>query len=328
MFIVNIQGIIVSAASYLRKKMRIPVEGEIKVVKIHTYYLGNSVSRWVNAGQEVISFASELDSSLMQEKRSSSLVLMFKEVRRGLRETVGPDIFEGGVDDSMKIILKMLEPNPSARLLDLGCGNGSNTLKFATKIGTKEVCGIEVVDESIRKAECRGVHVNKADLNSKWPVESQKFDVVVSNHSIEHVWNTRLYVSEIFRCLKPSGYAVVATENLASWTNILALLAGYQPFSTTNICGYSLGNPLRNAEEAYDRSFLEKYKDAWGGGATGHMRVLAHRALRDLFLIQGFRIESMKGAGYFPFKGKFSRLLSTLNPSHANFLIIKVRKLT
>jgi len=284
--------------------------------------------RWANIGQGVTLFTSELDSSLAQEEKNPSMVSMFEELRRGLRETVAPDIFEGGVDDSMKIILRMLEPNPSARLLDLGCGNGSNTLKFAAKIGTKEVYGIEVVDDSIIKAEDRGVRVHKADLNLKWPVESQKFDVVVSNHSIEHVWNTKLYVSETFRCLKLGGYAVVATENLASWTNILALLAGYQPFSTTNICGYSLGNPLRNAEEAYDRSFLEKYKDAWGGGATGHMRVLAHRALRDLFLIQGFRIESMKGAGYFPFKGKFSRLLSTLNPSHANFLIIKVRKLT
>jgi hypothetical protein len=63
-----------------------------------------------------------------------------------------------------------------------------------------------------------------------------------------------------------------------------------------------------------------------GGGATGHVRVLTYRGLRDLFLIQGFCIESIKGAGYLPLKGRFSRLLSALNPSHTHFLIIKVRK--
>ncbi len=105
----------------------------------------------------------------------------------------------------------------------------------------------------------------KADLNYKWPVKSEEFDVITSNQSIEHIWNTRLYISEIFRCLKPSGYAVVATENLASWPNILALLAGYQPFSTTNICGYSLGNPLIwHLDEPKNRSFFEKYKGCWG----------------------------------------------------------------
>jgi len=178
---------------------------------------------------------------------------------------IAPDIFNSGLDDSVEILLEMLEPNTNAKLLDVGCGDGSNTLKFAAKIGTKRVYGIDVVDEFIKRAEDKGVTAYKADLNRKWPVDRSQFDVVTSNQSIEHVWNTRRYVSEIFRCLKPRGYAVVATENLASWPNILALLAGYQPFSTTNICGYSLGNPsIWHLEEPKDQNFIEKYTEAGG----------------------------------------------------------------
>jgi 16S rRNA G1207 methylase RsmC len=68
---------------------------------------------------------------------------------------IAPNIFNSGLDDSMDIILEMLESNVNAKLLDLGCGDGSNTLRFAAKIGTKEVYGIEVVEEFIKRQKVK-----------------------------------------------------------------------------------------------------------------------------------------------------------------------------
>jgi len=240
---------------------------------------------------------------------------------------MAPVVFDSGISETLRIISDMLKPDPKAKLLDVGCGDGSNTLRYASKIGTRNVYGIEIVDEHAKLAQSRGIRIYMCDLNQTWPTGSENFDVVVSNQVIEHLWNTRIFVSEMFRVLVPGGYGVVATENLASWPNVLALLLGYQPFSSTNICGWSLGNPLTwHLEEPKNERLLEMYKDKGGGGAAGHVRVLAHRAFKEIFLAEGFQVQTLRGVGYFPFKGRISRLLSCLNPSHSHFMIIKVRK--
>lgn len=227
-----------------------------------------------------------------------------------------PKFFKSGWDDSLNVVLSLLEPDPAAAMLDTGCGDGEDTLRFANRVGTKSIYGIDIIDKFVSEAQNKGIVMYKADLNGNWPIAEEKFDVVVSNQVIEHLWNTELYISEMFRTLKPGGYAVIATENLASWPNILALLLGYQPFTTTCICSYHLGNPLIwHLDEPKRR-----------GGSPAHIRALTCKGLKDLFLIQGFQIENLKGAGYIPFTGRLSKLLCALNPSRAHFIVIKVRK--
>jgi methionine biosynthesis protein MetW len=247
-------------------------------------------------------------------------------VKFGLKK-IAPASFNWGLNETTKMILDLLEENPNASVLDVGCGNGDNTMKYAAKIKTKNIHGIEIVEELVWEAQSKGIHVYIADLNKKWPVKSQEFDVIIANQVIEHLWNTRLFISECFRVLKPFGYAIVATENLASWPNILSLLFGYQPFSTTNICGYSLGNPLIwHLDEQKNTHFFEKYKNIGGGGPVGHVRVLAYKTFKDIFSLEGFKTENFRAVGYIPFTGRVSRLFSRLDPRHAHFMVIKVRK--
>jgi 2-polyprenyl-3-methyl-5-hydroxy-6-metoxy-1,4-benzoquinol methylase len=204
-------------------------------------------------------------------------------IKIGIKK-VDPTSYNWVLNEATELILDLLEQNPNAKLLDVGCGNGENTRKYATKIGTKNVYGIEVIEEYAKEAQLKGIYTYVADLNKKWPIESEEFDVVTANQVIEHLWNTRLFVSECFRVLKPHGYAVVATENLASWPNIFSLLFGYQPFSTTNICGYSLGNPLVwHLDEQKDRNFLEKYKEV-GGWSGGPRKSSCIRSFQGYFL--------------------------------------------
>jgi len=133
-------------------------------------------------------------------------------VNLGLKR-IEPVSFNYGLSEITEKILELLEPNSNAKLLDLGCGNGENTLKYAAKIGTKNIYGIEVIEEYARMARSKGIHTYVVDLNEKWPIESKEFDVITTNQVIEHLWNIRLFVSECFRVLKSRGYAVIATEN-------------------------------------------------------------------------------------------------------------------
>jgi len=142
-------------------------------------------------------------------------------------------------------IIKLLEKDSHANLLDLGCDDGKWTLRLAKKINTKKMHGIEVVDSRIEEAEKKGVVVKKADLNGMLPYDDDSFDVVHANQVIEHLHDTDTFVSEIYRILKPGGYALISTENLASWHNVVALALGFQPFSTANFSNKgSIGNPF------------------------------------------------------------------------------------
>lgn len=216
--------------------------------------------------------------------------------------------------ENQRGIEALLEPNgDGASLLDLGCDDGRLTRRWAQRVGTANVAGVEIVGERARLAEERGVTVIRADLNEPLPFDDAAYDVVCSNQVIEHLRDTDLFVSEIFRILRPGGYAVTSTENLASWHNIVSLVFGWQPFSLVNVshASGSIGNPLAlHRGEAFEWKLWE------------HVRVFAYRGLSELFSAHGFSVEAIRGAGYFPLPARVGRA----DPRHAAFITVKARK--
>jgi SAM-dependent methyltransferase len=198
---------------------------------------------------------------------------------------------------------------PGGRLLDLGCDDGANTQRFASVARAAEAHGVEVVAERAALARERGVDVVEASLDDPLPYEDGSFDVVVSNQVIEHLADTDRFVSEIRRVVRPGGLAVTSTENLASWHNIGALVFGWQPFSLTNVsfARRGLGNPFAVHRDG------EPAEKTWE-----HLRVFAHRGLRELFEAHGFKTITVAGAGYYPFPATWGRR----DPRHAAFLTV------
>jgi len=210
-------------------------------------------------------------------------------------------------------LLSLFNQNSWAKLLDCGCGDGELTLRVAKKIGTKLVWGVEISETGARAAMAEEIRVVSSDLNGKLPFTDGFFDAVHANQVIEHLYNTDAFLSEVRRVLKPGGYAVVATENLASWHNVFSLLFGWQPFSFTNITAKTatVGNPL----SCHKGEWVEQE-------GRQHVKAFAYQGLKDVFVVHGFAVEKVLGAGYYPFGNFFANL----DPRHAHFLALKLRK--
>ncbi len=210
-----------------------------------------------------------------------------------------------------KAFLALLDYNPYAEVVDLGCGDGKFSVKVKEKIGCRKMWGIDVCDESLKKTEEKGITVKKANFNSTLPIESNSFDVVVSNQVIEHLFYPVKFVKEVYRILKLGGYAVISTENLASWDNIGALLFGNTPFSMEFDCGLrKIGNPLSPHE-----------KELKDGYVNSHVRIFTWNGIIALTELLSFKIEKVTGAGHI--LGKFGEII---NKKHCRFITLKLRK--
>ncbi len=232
-------------------------------------------------------------------------MIMLKQVLINLHKSAVKQNFEYMVD--------LIKPNPGAKLLDLGCDRGDITLKLGRKLRTKQLYGVEVVPERILEAKKNGVQVKNFDLNAPFKYEKNTFDVIFSNQVIEHLSDTDNFLSEIYRILKPGGYAIISTENASAWENIFASIMGWQIFSFTNFsvkrCG--VGNPL-----AINKDIVPPLK-SWN-----HMKIFNFFGLKEIFELYNFEIDAIRGAGYFPLPAFFGNL----DKIHAHFITFKIRK--
>jgi methionine biosynthesis protein MetW len=220
-------------------------------------------------------------------------------------------MFRATEDENRRVILECMPPRPGGRLLDLGCGDGVWTLTVADHTRVDGVHGVELSASLAGRARARGVDVVSADLSE--PVaafDDASFDVIHSNQVIEHVRDTDQFLVEVRRLLKPGGYALISTNNLSSWHNIVSLTLGWQPTPCNVSDRVNVGNPLN----AYDR--LE-HADA----AQTHLRVFTGKALSALAAYHGLRAVAERASGYYPAPPNVARHLARLDRRHAAFLV-------
>jgi len=68
------------------------------------------------------------------------------------------------------------------------------------------------------------VEARQADLNKAWPLEDNSVDLAVSTEVIEHCENPRHFFREIYRVIRPGGYAFITTPNNHSIASKLTFL--------------------------------------------------------------------------------------------------------
>ncbi len=219
-------------------------------------------------------------------------------------------VFEATDELNRQVILECAPPRPGATLLDLGCGNGSFTRRFADHVGAGRVLGVELIDHQARVAERNGVEVARASLAEALPYADASVDVIHANQVIEHLAGTDLFMREIRRLLRPGGYAVVSTNNLSSLHNLGALALGWQPWTNhVSDDNPGLGNPFLP---------LGRHEGAPG---QSHLRVFTGRALADLARHHGLRVEVARSAGFYPLPPWAARIANRLMPLWGAYLV-------
>lgn len=217
----------------------------------------------------------------------------------------------------------MLEQNKNAVLLDCGCWDGINTKKFGNIIGTNSLYGIELNKNKANEAKKNGINVKISDLNKKLPYNNNSFGVIIAYHVIEHLVNVRLFASELHRILKKNGYVIIGTPNLASWHNVFALVIGLQPFSGPTIKPdyKSDCKVIMELNKARMKKVFSEESET-----LDHVKVMTAKALIGLLKDSDFKIEELKGFGYYPFPNFMAGALSGLDPYHSHYIVVKARK--
>jgi ubiquinone/menaquinone biosynthesis C-methylase UbiE len=211
-------------------------------------------------------------------------------------------------------ILAAIEPRPGGIALDIGCGDGVFTRRVADRAAAGRALGVEMVDMLAQQARSNGVEVTSANIVEGLPYEDASIDVVHCNQVIEHLSGTDVLMKEIRRILRPDGYAVLSTNNLASWHNIASLVMGWQP----PVCHVSeemiVGTPM---------NFYE-------GGASHaetpqHLRIFTGDALAQLATYHGLTVDLARVVGYYPLPAKLARVANRVDRRHGAYLVQRYR---
>ena len=197
-----------------------------------------------------------------------------------------------------KVVLKLMPKNK--RVLDVGCYDGFY-MSSIKDLGN-EVFGIDASSDAIYKAKSKGLNVSVGDLEDKWKVKDESFDVVFTGETLEHIVDTDFFILEAKRVLKRGGSLILATPNLATFSKRIMLMLGK--------------NPWQEASFTFPQ------------GAAGHIREFTPDLLRDFIKSKGFDllkfksdIVSVPGTPAF-----FQRLLAVIFPGLGRSLIMEFKK--
>lgn len=236
-------------------------------------------------------------------------------------------IWKEAMDNNRRNVLSLLERNPKAKVIDVGCGDSQVTIRYKEKIGCRDIIGTDGVQERLNAAKNKyGISVVFVDLEKKWPFRDREFDVVVSNQAIEHILNIDNFIEEVYRILKPGGYCVISTENLSSWHNIFALVLGFQDFSHTIIKKKHVGNPMSIHYGEKTATWGAEANSGVDESAYPHIKIMTYRSLIAVFKEFGFKFDQGKGSGYYPLFGFLSLFASKVDPYHSHFITVKMSK--
>lgn len=204
-------------------------------------------------------------------------------------------------DDRYRKVAEIFGKNKFDRILDVGCGDGSFSVRLKEVSNAREVYGIEISPAAADLASKAGIKTFCLDIDDgDFPFEDNFFDAVFCGEIIEHLYDPDHLLEEVNRILKPTGLLVLSTPNLAWWPSRIALLFGFYPFGLNPSLRYPLGH-------------WRELEPTTGGTPVfaDHLRLFTISSLLKLLKTHGFAIRQVAPiAGQIP---KGVPLARTLN---------------
>lgn len=180
----------------------------------------------------------------------------------------------GRLEKAAKIaaLLERRRSIDGSSLLEIGCGSGYMAADFARRVGPSG--RVEAVDRYDQRQTTEGFNFTPVGATTL-PFEDGSFDLVISNHVLEHVGEQPdqvHHLTEIGRVLRPDGLAYVSVPN--RWRPV-------EPH-------YHL--PLLSW---FPNRVSSRYVRLAGKGDWYDVVPPSHRTMRDLFDAAGFWSEDV-----------------------------------
>ena len=163
---------------------------------------------------------------------------------------------------------------PGAKLLEVGCGMGTDLLQFA-----RGGASVTAVDLTPRSIETSRDHLKLYGYKGEFaiadcerlPFEDESFDVAYSNGVLHHTPDTARAVREIHRVLHPGGQARVMLYHRGSWAYWSQVVLRF---------GLLRGELLRGNSAS---DIMSKYVEVNTGGGRPLVKAYSRREARELF---------------------------------------------
>lgn len=159
-------------------------------------------------------------------------------------------------------ILRILEDQGiragEARLLEMGCGAGFMTRRFAEF--AHEVVAVDIDQRAlaIARAQNSGQNVAYALMDAqRLALPDESFDVIVCNHVYEHVPDARRLMDEVRRLLRPAGCCYFGAGNR------LALMEPHYRLPLLSVVPKGIAHPYLRWFRSVDR-YYETHRTYWG----------------------------------------------------------------
>jgi 2-polyprenyl-3-methyl-5-hydroxy-6-metoxy-1,4-benzoquinol methylase len=118
-------------------------------------------------------------------------------------------------DGGLEAIIALLQKSDAKNILDIGCATGA-LLEYLQNRGLAAQ-GVEISKEQARYAKTRrGLAVSTLPLEENH-FPANYFSLVIASHLIEHLNNPAAFVKEVFRIVRPGGFFMVITPNIAGF---------------------------------------------------------------------------------------------------------------
>lgn len=209
-------------------------------------------------------------------------------LRKHYEQAFGKHASASRVDVALRLLRKSrcFQAGQVLRVLDVGGGDMQLGRLFANRLAerfgvTVNLEGWDLSDEGVRLATAAGEQSRVQSICAEIPAESAKqYDLVLFFEVLEHLVDTDAAVIHLRELMKPDGWLLLSTPNLAGWIDRLSLLFGMQPHTMeVSFVPFRFGNPLIERLLSYGPHNV----------AAGHLRVFTLRALKRFLRWHGIR---------------------------------------
>jgi len=123
--------------------------------------------------------------------------------------------------------LSLLPDCRNFSVIELGSGAGEFARLIEPRV--KKITCVDLSAVYVKKLKQAGFEAVRTDFNQNLPFSSRIFSLAISLEVIEHVIEAELFLKEAARILRPKGYLLLSTPNIAWWGYRLMALIGRPP---------------------------------------------------------------------------------------------------